>query len=429
MQRSAFSILSILFVSALLFSCRRTPEHTSDFITVDFWHSMGSSHGKLIEGYVNEFQKQNPAVRINAVYQGNYAQLFQKLIAGITAGNVPTMSQLYESWTVRLIRRDHLEPVESFFSHPEYGLSRDEVADIVKNFRENNTYNNIMVTMPFNKSAYMLFLNMDILKRAGIDEPPRTWQEMRETARKCTSSSGTAKPIYGFATRPFIEAYSPFLYISNHRFIDDNGNLVFAEEPGKEALQFLVDMLYEDKAGYIESDYLSTPFGAGRIAMFIGSTAGIPFIEKGVMNSFEWRVAPIPSPSGEQGRVLFQGTNLGIFANNPDDEKLMGWRFLKFLTDTPIATNWAIESGYLPVRYSCIEQPEMKELLEKNPNYRVVLSQIDYGIFEPREPYWELIRNEITDQVEAVLNGRRPVNEALEKALHKCKLIMDSLKS
>lgn len=107
----------------------------------------------------------------------------------------------------------------------------------------------------------------------------------------------------------------------------------------------------------------------------------------------------------------------------------MAWRFLKFLTDTPIATNWAIESGYLPVRYSCIERPEMKVFLEKNPNYKVVLSQIDYGIFEPREPYWELIRNEITDQVEAVLNGRRPVKEALEKALRKSKLIMDSLKS
>jgi len=396
-------------------------------IIVNFWHSMGGKHGALINKFAREFEALYPDVHINAIYQGNYAQLHQKLIASITSGVFPTIAQMYESWTVRFMRRNYLEPVQNYFTLPEDGLTSSEINDIVKVFREDNSWDGRMVTMPFNKSAYVLFVNMDLLRKSGYTAPPRTWDEMREIAIKVTRHS-QQNPIYGFATRPFIEAFSTLLYISGHRYIDRNGELVFADEKGKRCLEYLVELVHKYRVGYIESGYLSTPFGSAKIAMFIGSTAGIPFVEKAVGNKFEWRVAPIPSPTGKPGRVLFQGTNIGIFAGRPEREKLMAWRFLKFLTSTKIATRWAIKSGYLPIRYSCLKTPEMQEFLESNPNYKVVVSQLDLGIFEPREPYWELLREVITDQVEAALNGRRDVNEALELAIRKSRLIIDSLK-
>lgn len=388
---------------------------------------MGGRHGALINEFAREFEALYPDVHINAIYQGNYAQLHQKLIATITTGVFPSMAQMYESWTVRFLRRNYLEPVQSYFTLSDDGLTTSEINDIVKVFREDNSWDGRMVTMPFNKSAYVLFVNMDLLREAGYTDPPRTWDELREIAIKVTRRS-QRNPIYGFATRPFIEAFTTLLYISGHQVINEDGELVFADEKGKQCLQFLVDLVHKYKVGYIESGYLSTPFGSGKIAMFIGSTAGMPFVEKAVGRKFEWRVAPIPSPTGKPGRVLFQGTNIGIFARCPEREKLMAWRFLKYLTSTEIATRWAIESGYLPIRYSCLNTPEMQEFLEKNPNYKVVVSQLDLGIFEPREPYWELLREVITDQVEAALNGRRSVEEALEIAVRKSKLIIDSLK-
>ncbi len=419
--------LVILIVLAFVTSCTKDSSVDEDVITVNFWHSMAGSHGGLIGEFAREFEQLHPGTRINVVYQGNYNQLHQKLIAAITSGDVPTVSQMYESWTVRFLRRDLLNPVEDYFSHPEYGITGAEIQDIASVFREDNTYKGTIVTLPFNKSAYVLFVNMDLLEGAGYTEPPKTWEEMRKIANDATQKDRETT-IYGFAVRPFIESFSTLLYIAGLRFISDDGELVFDQQPAQKALQFLVDLVYEDKVAYIESDYLSTPFGAGRIAMFIGSTAGMPYIEKAVMDSFDWVVAPIPHPEEvDDGRVLFQGTNLGIFYDNAPEEKLMAWRFLRFMTDTNHAARWSIESGYLPIRYSCLNTREMKTFLKNNPNYRVITDQLDRGIFEPRQPYWELIRTAITDQVEAVLNGRRGVEEALEGAKRKSKLIMESL--
>lgn len=446
-----YNWILIILTCQLAISCGQfkkvKPEEQK--IVVDFWHAMGGPHGKLINDFAREFEKLYPEVKINAIYQGGYDQLHQKIIASITAGNVPAMAQMYESWTIRFLRRNHLEPVQNFFDLPGDGLTRSEIEDIVKVFREDNTWDGVMVTMPFNKSAYVLFVNIDLLNKVGYTSPPKTWDEMQDIAIRLSQLSQKEK-IYGFATRPNIEAFTTLLFIANGSFIDEAGELTFADEVGRRSLQFLVDLVHKYKVGYIESGYLSTPFSAGKIAMFIGSTAGLPFVEKAIMTKmepkdsaeaggpggktyvlqkkFEWAVAPIPSPNGAPGRVLFQGTNIGIFARCSEAQKLMAWRFLKFMTNTQNATKWALESGYLPIRYSCLETPEMKAFLEQNPNYKVVVSQLDAGIFEPRELFWELIRSVITDQVEAALNGRRSVDEALEYAVRKCKLIIDSLK-
>ncbi len=421
-----FTGLILCFLFAL--SCRNASDPSfDDIIVIDFWHAMGGEHGPLINQYAREFEKMYPGVRVNPVYQGNYAQLQQKIIASITAGQIPTMAQMYESWTVRFLELDYLEHVADFFSLPDDGFTQDEIQDIVKVFVEDNSYNGKMVTMPFNKSAYVLFVNMDLLKQAGYEEPPVTWEEMRDISLKVTNRDKN-NPVYGFAVRPFIETFSTVLYISSHRFIDNEGNPIFDDEKGLRALQFIYDLVQKDRVAYIESTYLSTPFGSGKIAMFIGSTAGIPFVEKAIGDKFEWRLARIPSPTGEPGRVLFQGTNIGIFSGGTEEQRLYAWRFLKYITSTEIATRWSIDSGYLPIRYSCLNTPEMRKFLEENPYYKVVVDQLDYGIFEPREPYWEVLREVITDEVDATLNGRVSVDEALSRAVQKSKIIIDSLK-
>jgi hypothetical protein len=67
----------------------------------------------------------------------------------------------------------------------------------------------------------------------------------------------------------------------------------------------------------------------------------------------------------------------------------------------------------------------MKAYLKQNPNYQIAASQLDNGVFEPREVYWESMRLVITDQVEAALNGRLSVDEALKKAVEKSKFILE----
>jgi multiple sugar transport system substrate-binding protein len=392
---------------------------------ISFWHSMADEQAAAINEIAHEFETLNPGISVQPIYQGSYDQLHQKLIAAITSRTTPALAQMYESWTSQFLSRNLLAPVQEFFQGPD-GLSQEEIEDIVKAFRENNSWDGRMVTMPFNKSAYVLYVNADMLERAGLDHPPQTWDELREAAKKMTVRKDDRTEVYGFAIRPFIESLTTLYYMNGGRYLAADRKTLLLDSPeAHETLQFLVDLVQKDKVAYIESDYLSNAFGSERIAMYIGSTASFPYNDEAVGDKFHWEAAALPRVPGKEPRVLFQGTNVGIFRQPSEDETRAAWKFVKFLTNTQNATKWAIATGYLPTRYSVLNMPDMKAYLEKNPNYRVAVSQLDNGVFEPREVYWESMRLVITDQVEAALNGRKSVDEAMKEAVEKCRFELD----
>ena len=410
----------LLMASVVLVVCSKKEQ-----ALISFWHSMTGEQAVAINEIAQAFEQLHPDITVRPIYQGSYDQLHQKLIAAITSRTMPAVAQMYESWTSQFVSRNLLVPVQDFFDGPD-GLTREEIDDIVKAFRENNSWNDRMVTMPFNKSAYVLYVNADMLERAGIKHPPRTWDELREAAKKLTVHKDNRVEVYGFAIRPFIESLTTLLYMNGGHYLGpDRETLLLNSPEAHESLQFLVDLMHKDKVAYVESDYLSNAFGSGRIAMYIGSSASFPYNKEAVGDRFHWQAAPLPAAPGKEPRVLFQGTNVGIFTRPSPEQAQAAWKFVKFLTNTENATKWAIATGYLPIRYSVLKTPEMKAYLEQNPNYQIAASQLDYGIFEPREVYWESMRLVITDQVESALNGRESVDRALQKAVEKSKLVLE----
>jgi len=428
-----------LFPLSLLFfvlGCRPDQPRDSvpDTVSVDFWHAMGRRHSSVLNQIIAKFEAQNPDIRINSVYQGSYNSLLTNLTASCTAGTNPVMSQMYEVWTTRFHERGLLIPAEELFARYG-GLTGKDREDIVSVFIEDNSWNGQLVTLPFNKSAYVLYYNKEALREIGmVNEdgqvrPPRTWEEFRKSSIQLTRKEKGDTTRYGFGIRPFIEGFTTFFFRAGGRYLDPSGKeVLFTGPEGQRTMNFLVNLVNRDKAAYVESSYLSTAFGSGRIAMFVGSTASMPYNARAVAGKFDWDTAPIPYPEGkkELARTLFQGTNIGIFKNHSSREQEAAWRFMLFLTNTDSSIDWAIGTGYLPIRYSSLESERMKEFLKKNPRYKTPMSLLDNGRFDPEIVLWETMRNVITDQFEAALNGRRGSEETLNLMKQKCEKIIES---
>jgi len=399
---------------------------------VNFWHAMGRTHSNILNGIIMDFERNNPDVDINVVYQGSYDSLLTNLTASCTAGTNPVMAQMYESWTSRFIEHQLMMPVEDL-ARKYGGLSEEDRKDFVRVFIEDNSWDNRLITLPFNKSAYVLYYNRDAMKEIGMTDEkgrgraPVTWEELRTACKKLTVKQGGGRKRYGFGIRPFIEGYTTFLFRAGGSYLDPSGQeILFDNEIGLSALQYLVDMVNKDRTAYVEPDYLSTAFATGNIAMFVSSTASLPYNEKAVGEKFDWDTAPIPYPEGKErvSRTLFQGTNIGIFNNHPPKTLQAAWRFLQFLTDTENAATWSIGTGYLPIRYSVLKMDKMKQYLQKNPRYQTPVSLLDNGQFESRLVVWEPMRTVITDHFEAALNGRRSPDDALKHMKSQCEKII-----
>ncbi len=114
---------------------------------------------------VDKFNKTSATTQVEAIYQGAYADIAQKLTAATTAKTLPEVAQM--GGAPYLADSGALVPVTEL-------MSAADRADIYQAFWDYNAFKGQIVTMPFNNSVPMLFYNKDMFSAAGLDpnKPP-----------------------------------------------------------------------------------------------------------------------------------------------------------------------------------------------------------------------------------------------------------------
>ncbi len=382
--------------------------------TVVFWNSMGGAQGKALNEIVSEFNSQYPNIEVKSIYVGNYGVLSQKLLAGAVSGKLPTMSQVYSNWTAQLMKSNMVQPMETFIDDPTVGLSKSQLNDIWKAFIKANTWNGEIYTLPFNKSVYVLYVNTDALMLAGIDIP-KTISELIKDAKILTVKDESGKVIqYGLGLRTTVDTFVVFLrQMGGHVLSSDYKTALLDSPVALDTLKMLVDLV---KSGttFAQGGYLDGPFGNGRIAMYIDTSAGISYTARSVGGKFAWTIAPVPK--GKVQAPPFAGTDVAIFKTATKKEQMAAWEFMKFLMKPQIQAFWAIKTGYLPVVKSALDTQAWKDYSSANPMANVLISQITHGSFDPGIAQWYQIRTKLGNAVSDAMFLKKTPTQALKTA-------------
>jgi multiple sugar transport system substrate-binding protein len=401
-----FSVRAVALAIALSFSINAFAQQT----TIQFWHYFGGDHIKTMKELIAEFEKQNPGIKVEPVFQGRPPDLRQKLEGAFATSpaNNPVLSTVYENWTSDFHAKGYMDAVQDHFSGTD-ALSQQEQDDIVKVFREANTIDGKMVTMPFNKSIYVYYFNADRLAKAGFTTAPKTREEFKQAVTKMTEAEGNRVRTYGFGVAPLSEAFSTHYYAAGGEYFDKDGKFTINTPEAQAVLTMMRELQYPKKHLYVSTDYMDAPFGNQQIASYIYSSASFPYNARSVGDRFKWDVAPIPGVHGKEPRYLMQGTNIGIFKNRPEAERKAAWKLLKFLTNTKNSVYWETRTGYMPIRYSVLQEPEMQQYMKDNPRYATASGLVlsGKGKQEPKMAVWEGIRQDLDAMVNRVLSSAR----------------------
>lgn len=369
---------------------------------ITFWHAMSGELGNAIDYLTEKFNAENPDIVVESIYQGRYGDLNTKLVASLSAGTTPTIAQVYENWTDAFFRHGVIAPLSHYMD-----LTEAEFNDYIEVFRGMNTWDGELYTIPYNKSNWVMFYNADL-----IPNPPETVEEFLQIAKEITEQ--TNGETRGFGIRPTLELFHAFLYVNGGDFLDADLNVTFNSPEGKEALELMIGML-EDGSALLIDGYENESFGDEMIAMYIGSSAGMPHVENSVGDKFQFKTAPIPR--GKRPGAPFMGTNIALFNAATEEQRHAAGKFVKFLTNTENTVYFAIKTGYLPVTYSGLNSAEYQQFLADNPHKAAVanLDAFGYGYWQPTVAAWEEARSAIGMAVERVFLGE-PIDLVLEEA-------------
>lgn len=395
-------------------------------VEIEFWHAMNDKHEEWLEQAAAKFSEENEHITVKLVNQGNYGDLSQKLLAAAKAKTSPTIAQAYAEWMTEY-HANHLLVDLTPMIEGDNGFPKEaSYEDINEVFRTDNTFGDQVLGLPFNKSTRVLFYNKTYFEDHNLT-PPATWDDLAQAAKTLTKEIDGKQVIGMGFENGLAHEISMWIAQAGGEFVDEKeGKVLFHNEAGLSALTFIHTMINDGTARMAgEDNYLSGPFTRGDVAMYIGSSAGIPFVEKDAGN-LEWGTAPLPA--GVQKAAPFQGTNITMFASSTEEEQAAAFEFMKFLITPENTVDWAKTTGYLPVRESSQKGEEWLTFIKDNEVYQAGDSQYADGFIDVRVPGAFSMKNAIAAELDKMLFENATPADTLAAMSQKAQEALDQAK-
>ncbi|NKI21130.1 ABC transporter substrate-binding protein [Paenibacillus dendritiformis] len=374
-------LLAVLSLSAI--GCTNSSgseARTSDDgrIKVTFWHAMSGNAGELIAKMADDYNASQDKYFVDAIFQGSYEESLTKLKAVGGTSEAPTLMQVQEIGTKYMVNSGYIQPVQDLIDQDKFDLSQWE-----ENILSYYQIDGKLYSLPFNTSNAILIYNKDKFKAAGLDpeSPPKTFGEVRDMARKLTDNGknekGFALLVYGWFIEQLL-ANQGADFVDNGNGRDSLATKSLLNSPESLGIfQWLDEMNKDGTLGNYgrQWDDIRAAFSAGKVAMYMDSTAGIA----GVMQAspFEVGTGFLPTPDGKEANgVIVGGASLWLMNSVAEEEKEAAWDFMKYVTTPAVQAEWAAGTGYFPITKAAHEEPILKEKYEQAPQFLTTVKQL-----------------------------------------------------
>lgn len=116
-------------------------------------------------------------------------------------------------------------------------------------------------------------------------------------------------------------------------------------------------------------------FKAGKLGMFVTSTALMASFRTAADGSFELRTAPLPQFGDRPARPTYSGAGLVVLAEDPA-KRAAAWNFLTYLTSREAFAVITGKIGYLPLRTDSPDDPALAPFLTGQPSAEPAMRQL-----------------------------------------------------
>ena len=414
---------------------------------ITFWHTQTGANLAALDAIVAEFNKSNgKKITVKAeTIPGSYTGVYQKAMAAIQAGQTPDVAVGYESMAVEYMKAKAIVALDDYALKGGQALSADDLKDIFPIYIESNKYpmfQNKMLTFPFTKSLAVQYWNEDFLKAAGVAKNGQKGQIMSFDDFKKATTALTKKgadgkaSVYGAHVKIDTSYIDAFIFANGGEVLDkDQAKVTFNQDAGVQIFEMWAEMVKNGEAYENNKDSAyQNDFGAGKVAGFHDTTTGRPWVRKALTadgkepEKYKWSVGMIPQKDPNKPISVLFGGNVVVFDNKDKVRPAAGWEWIKFFTNKDNSAAFPIKTGYMPLRKSAAENPEVKANWEKDPQGKQAFDLSDLVRAEPQIPAWQDIRGILQDALTATITGKMTAKAALDDAASKANKLIEEKK-
>lgn len=382
--------------AAATFGCSRNED------ALRFW-AIGRE-GEVAGELAADFMRLNPDISID-VQKMPLTAAHEKLLTAYAGEALPDVCQVGNTWLAEFDALRALEPLDPFIKASSF-----PVADYFPAILDSNRMDDKLVGIPWYVDTRLLFCRMDMLKDAGFDAPPTSWDEWREVLGAIKKNVGPQR----YSILLPINEYDQIMILGLQQpgeLLRDNGRYGNFRSPDfHRALSFYDEIFEHDWAPRMSNTQISNvwdEFGNGLYAFYMSGPWNIAEFKSRMPAHLKdaWMTAPMPGPDGP-GMSNAGGSSLVIFRSS--QKKAQAWKFIQYLSDVDTQRRFYQLTGDIPPRRATWESPE----ITSSPYSRAFRVQLDRVRSPPRVPEWERICHEMRMAQERVVLGASTVEQA-----------------
>ena len=441
--------LLLLGVAALgagvLTGCGNDVKDTGQVIIL--WSTFNDSYQTVINNVIRSFNKKYPEYVVRNIKQtGSYDDLKNMALKGAAGGDYPDLIVAYPDSVADFITAGIAQDITPYMDDPEIGWNQDDKNDVPEGYIQEGQNYAIPGTysLPICKSTEAMYYNRDILiglDLSGEDDSINdglpltdeyiqnlTWNELLDVLcpaimaynDRQTENKKILVPSPDYASNWAIVGYDsddnffitlaeqyglPFTSINQKTGM---GSVDFVEKNSDGTFNDVSEdymNLMKKLANAYNKKYLTTSGIIGKRANYVFTTGGMLFSigstggTKYQFNDSDKKhqdigVAPIPQVDLNNPKAINQGPSIAFLSRGATEEIIDShakgaWLLYKEWSSKDYATQWAMNTGYAPIRksvatteeflrYSDPDSQQVNTLERLNAlNARFVASNID----------------------------------------------------
>lgn len=388
---------------------------------IQWWHAMGGRLGEVVNEIAEKYNASQDEYNLIPTYKGGYEDTMTAGIAAFRAKQQPNIIQIFDAGAATIINAPGATiPVEELMTKYGKGFNIEDYISGVRYFYADSAGK--MIGMPFNSSTPLLYYNKEAFEKAGIANPPATWEEFEAIAPKLKEAGYIA----------LAQSHSPWIlsenFHSRHNLQMATGNNGYDSTDVK--LLYNNDhmkMHWSKMKEWLDAGYYGF-YGRGwgdnqdafvqkKVAMWMGSSGSFGGLTKSADFKFGASFLPywksiIDEPKG----TFIGGAALFAMAGKSDEEYKGVADFFAFLTNPESQVFWHKETGYVPITTAAYDMAKDEGYYKSTPDAEVGILQLSQPGGEwtkgYRLGYYVQIREVMYKNFDNIFSGNATVDEA-----------------
>lgn len=367
--------------------------------TIEVW-AMGTE-GEILGDFAAAFADENPDAKVE-VTAVPWDSAHEKIANAIASGETPDVTLVGTTWMGEFAQSGGLEPL------PEDLV---DSADFYEGAWGSTEVGGTSFGVPWYVETRVLYYRKDLAKKAGWDQAPVSWDELKQFSvdlqEKGGAEYGIQLPAGGTGSW---QTMLPFAWSAGVDITNEDGTEYTLDSPEMvEALEFY-KTFFDDGISptrLLDAGELESGFADGTYGSFISGPWHTGLVEEQGVDQDQYAVAPLPGRDGAPGTSFVGGGDLAVFADS--DNKESAWKFVQWLSDPAIQQGFYDEVGDLPAVPAAWETGELSE----DPQLQIFGEQLKTTVAPPAVPTWEEVATVVDGEVEKATKGDTSVEDAV----------------